>query len=681
MTLIAGVWWVSQGRAQSLLGEQIYQEGIVLYEQGRFEEAYQKFRQYESQGLPDKEFYVYFAVSAARSGHSDMVPILQRGLKRFPGDADLTLLLIQFLAEKQQFRQAMDYLKQARENVVPKEYNQFMGLLNFNEGVLLYQQGKKQESVSYFRKAIQYQPDEPRFYRNLAIVLWEVGQKEEATRVLEDAARRFPENREVARLLVYYYDKMGNLKALGEKLETLAKKSGKLEDYLVLGQYYLYTRNDLKARQLFAMLEQKFPRARDVYTVPAKYYQNILQYEVADSILSRMEKRFPGDTLVCRLKAQNFEQMDKLAEAAAYWQKCVQRAPKRLDFHWNLLRMLEKTDSTAYFSHLARMDSLFPQPAVRLKIALEWFQHHRYREAQRILSQIEPQMNDNPLVLTYLGLCEQHLGRDSLALDYFRRAIEGENAPPEAYFALARDAFRRNEIKQSEFYFNIALELLLQRLQQSQTQVTTQLQQSNLAANQLRIDDVVSEYQNDEAYLKTQIQWYLKVHSPEKSELLLQQLLERYPRNVYLRLVLADLALEKKNWEQAEKYLDDALYLSPKNVEVLRRKLLLARIQADDRQTYRLYLNLLYYNLKDFTEVDFQELIRLAEVRGELQNLAQQMLILYRRHPNQALLKKYTERILRMIGDVELADKIAKPQPPVGINRFIPVRVAVRTER
>jgi tetratricopeptide (TPR) repeat protein len=377
--------------AQLFYAEQIYQEGIVLYEQGRFEDAYRKFQEYEQQGVPDKKFYVYFAVSAARSGHEDAVDILRRGLQRFPGDADLTLLLIQFLAEQHHFREAMEYLEKARPNIVPEEYRQFMGGLAFNQGVLLYQEGQKKASIPYFRQAVEYQPNEPRFIRNLAVVLWETGNQQEAIAVLEKGVRRFPNDKEMNRLLIAFYEKTQNLTALREKLEEWAHRSGELADYLVLGQFYLYTGAEPEARKLFKMLEQKFPHAREVYTVQVRFYQGLMQFQRADSVLSRMEKVFPADTLTCRLKAENFEKMEKLSEAARYWQKCTQLAPKKEDFHFRLLRTLEKTDTTAYFRHLTVMDSLFQKPEVRLKIALEWYRHGKYNRAQVILKGVREQ--------------------------------------------------------------------------------------------------------------------------------------------------------------------------------------------------------------------------------------------------------------------------------------------------
>ncbi len=664
--------------AQLFYAEQIYQEGIVLYEQGRFEDAYRKFQEYEQQGVPDKKFYVYFAVSAARSGHEDAADILRRGLQRFPGDADLTLLLIQFLAEQHRFLEAMEYLEKARPHIVPEEYRKFMGGLAFNQGVLLYQEGKKKASIPYFRKAVEYQPEEPRFVRNLAVVLWETGNQKEAIAVLEKGVRRFPNDKEMNRMLIAFYEKTQNLTALREKLEQWAQRSGELADYLVLGQFYLYTGAEQQARKLFQMLEKKFPRAREVYTVQVRFYQGLMQFQRADSVLTRMEKMLPADTLTCRLKAENFEKMEKLSEAARYWQKCTQLSPKKENFHFRLLRTLEKTDSTAYFRHLMVMDSLFQKPEVRLKIALEWYRHGRYDRARVILEGVREQLPKNPVVLTYLGLCLQHVGSDSTAMDLFRQALQIGSAPPEAYFALAHGMFQQGKQKECDFYFFLGMELLLQRLQQSQTATTSQLKKENLGGNSLTVENVVEAYLDDETFLKEQIQWYLKVHSDRESQELLEQLLQRYPRNVYLRLVLADMAMEAHNWAEAEKYLNDVLYLQPRNLQAVRRKLLLAKLQLNNREAYRLYLNLLYRDASSFTETDFRELIRLAQLTGQMDNLAQQLVVLYRRKSNVPLLKKFAVEVLELTGKKDLARKIQESSPSAGMSglqQFVPIVV------
>jgi tetratricopeptide (TPR) repeat protein len=649
-------------RAQT--GASFYlQEGIKAYQQGDFEKAYQNFRQYEPIGQPDKTFYVYFAMSADRSGRDEAVSILERGLRRYPGDSDLTLVLVQLLGQKKEFRKAIAFLKKAKASIASEEYKRLLGVLNFNAGVQLYQQNRKKESVAYFEQAATLQPDEPRFVRNLAIVLWETGQKQRAIRLLEKALKRFPEDADVNRLLITFYQKTGDVRKLQTRLEENARRSKSLNDYLALQQFYLLTGNESKARALFRKLQREFPDKKEIYLTPVRYYRRVFQYERADSVLSQMEKRFPGDTLVCSLKARNYEDMDSLKQAAAYWQKCLARYPYKSDWHFRLLDDLWQIDSTRYFAHLKKMESLLSDSESRLHIALKWMEHRRYRNALPILRQLVRFDSTNGLFLTYLGLCYARQGQDSLAVQTFRRAIRTGDAAPQAYLGLAHYAWRRGESKKSDFYFSAGLEQLLASLKEQQGQLLLQVKKATSTENAQKLKRLVAANEDYEQLLKDELHWYQKHHPPTQTEAFLNRLLQRFPKNAFLRLLLADLMLQQGNFSQAQHYVDDVLFMKPDWPQALRFKIRLAKAQGDTQAVFRGYLNLLYHHSGQMTRKDFRALIESARAIGQIKNLAQQLLLLHERHPENQLLKEFTIEALHLAGDHARARQVAAEKP------------------
>ncbi len=638
---------------------QYWLNGVDFYQKGNFEEAYRNFSLYEKQGGTNKDFYVYFAMSAARAGYGDQIAILERGLLRYPGDADLTLILVQFLSREKRFSEAIHFLTKAKAHVLPDEYKRIMGILVFNQGVLLYQQNKKKKSVPYFRKALSYQPGEARFVRNLAIVLWETERKKEAVKLLENSVRLFPDDRNMNRLLIEFYRKSNRLGKLQTKLEELAHKSGKLEDYLVLGQFYLQTGNSEKSKALFKMLEKKYPRQRKIYLIRTKFYGALLQYKRVDRVLSDMEDHFPQDTLVFRLKAENYEKMDSLQAAIRYWEKSVQKIPTKAEWHFRLLKDLFKTDSTAYYRHLQEMEALLTDPASRLKMAMEWYRHKRWPKALSLFKNILQSDAHNPLALAYAGLCNRQLGRDSLSVHYFRQAIEQPSALPEAYFGLARMEFMKAGPRQSDFYFAIGLEVLLDHIRQSQMTALKELNKDNGLMDRKKMTVIADEYEDYEGLLKNELNWFLKHHSRDKAQRFLKKLLRRFPKNRFIRLALSDILSEEGNYRQAENYLDDVLFMHPGDPQALRRKIHLAQEQGKDEGLYRIYLNLLYHDKTNFTNNDFRHLIELAKKDGQIKNLARQLLILYEHNGSNSLLKTYVVEALHLAGEHRKARKIA----------------------
>ncbi len=663
--LTVAVWLLLfVGSAWTQTGASFYlQEGIKAYQQGDFEKAYQNFRQYEPIGQPDKTFYVYFAMSAAKSGRDEAIPILERGLRRFPGDSDLTLVLVQFLGQKKEFRKAIEFLKKAKASIAPEEYKRLLGILSFNAGVQLYQQNRKKESAAYFEQAATLRPDDPRFMRNWAVVLWEIGQKQRAIQVLEQALKRFPEDPDVNRLLITFYQKNGNLSKLQKRLEDNAHRSQSLNDYLALQQFYLLIGDQSKARALFQKLRKKFPREKEIYLTPIRYYRRVFQYERADTLLSVMEEHFPADTLVCTLKARNYEDMDSLKQAAAYWQKCLQRYPYQQDWHFRLLEDLWAIDSTRYFAHLKKMESMLTDTESRFRIALEWMRHKRYNNALTLLRQLVRFDSTNGLLLSYLGLCYARQGQDSLAVQTFRRAIRTGDATPQAYFGLAHYARRRGESQKSDFYFSAGLEKLLDLLRKKQGKLLALIQKSNDAQSAQKLQRLAAVSEDYEQLLKDELRWYQKHHSPAQTEAFLNRLLQRFPKNAFLRLLLAELLTEEKRYEQAQHYVDDVLFMKPDWVPALRLKIILAQKQGDNRTAFREYLNLLYHHLDECSAKDFRAMLELARTIGQLKNLAQQLLLLHRRHPQNQRLKQFTIEALHLAGDHARARQVAAEKP------------------
>jgi tetratricopeptide (TPR) repeat protein len=644
----------------SLYGQSTYNRGVNAFNLGNYEEAYRFFKLAETESRPDKQFYIYFAVCAEKAGYYDAADILRRGLKYFPGDADLSLVLVQYLSEENKFQPAMQTLENARENILPEEFNKLMAILAFNEGVRLYQKNSKSKSLAYFRKAVHYNDKDPRFIRNLAVVLWETGKKEDAISLLEKYLPHFADDADMNSLLLAFYQKSGNLTKLQSQLEKRLRTSSKIEDYLALQQFYLLTSNDNKANELFDKMEKIFPKEKKIYLTPIRYYRRIFLYDRADSLLNRMQRQFPYDTLVCKLKAENYEDMDSLKQAVKYWHKCLKLHGNKPDWHFRILKDLKKTDSLWYAAYLDTMKTVLTSAEDRFKTALILRNDKRIKEAKAILEDLYSADPSDGATLTYLGLCCQEAGQDSQAVYYFEKAISEKNALPQAYMALAHHFGKNGEIKKSDDYFKLGLDLLLKKLSQTQKKIVKPLQSNLLdTSRKNNLSEVAEQYEDYEKLLKNELSRYVKIHSADNSRIFLSRMLESYPKNVFLRLLLCDLAIDSRQYDKAETLINDALFLKPGYPPALRRLITAARLQKDDTKLFRAYLTLLYQQPQEFSENDYRQLIETARRIGQLDNLSRQMVSLYRRDKGRKRLKRFTIECLHYAGNHEQARQIA----------------------
>ncbi len=653
-----------------------YDQGVQAYNHGRFAEAYRNFRLYEPIARPPKEFYVYFAMSALRSGHDDALQILRRGLKRFPGDPDLTLVAVQLLAEQKHFAQAMQLLQKARRRILPQEYRSLMGKLAFNRGVQLYQKGKKKESLAYFRQAVDLVKDDARFVRNLAVVLWETGSKKQAVQLLEQKIRLFPDDDQMNALLLTFYQKMGAAAKLQQRLESNARRTGRLDDYLILARFYLLSGNEAKANSLFKMLQKRFPQNKKVYLTWIDYYRKVFRYDKVEAILNEMHSRFSGDTLVCRLRAENFEAMDSLHQAADLWRECLQKYPHKAEWHFKLLQDLRKTDSVQYRIHLKEAERLLTDNQSRLRIALAYMGIKEFRQAMPILQQLVRFDSADGVSATYLGLCYRETGDDSLAAYWFRKAIANGNALPQAYFGLAHLAYEAGHKKQSDDYFTMGLERLLDRLRKAQKLTIAAVNREGASSSSGRSKRLFRTYEDDEQLLKRELRWYQNSHSAHEAVAFLEELLQRFPKNAFLRIMLAELYLDKKEYERANRLLNDVLFMKPTNERALRLKIKIAMLQGNALQAFRNYLNLLYHAPERFTAGDYRTLMETARKCGQMHNLAQQLLLLHEQRRGDSLLKQFTVEALHYAGDHAKARAVAaesSQKKSLGRQDFVPV--------
>ncbi len=555
----------------------LYGKAVTAYNSAKYETAYQNFKLLENKGIPQKEFYVYFAMSAKKAGHNDALEILRRGLQLYPGDNDLSIILAQQLSAEKKFKEAMDVLQKAKQSILPDEYNQMISILAFNEGVNLYRKNYKKKSLVYFKKAVDYNNHEPRFIRNLSIVLWETGETQEAVALLEKYLPQFADDSEMNKLLMAFYQKKGELKKLQNSLENNVQKNGKLTDYLILEQFYLVTGNENKANQLFESMKQLFPKNKEVYLTKVRYYRRVFRYYQADSVLAQLEKHFPQDTLVCKLKAMNYENMDSLKLAAYYWKKCSDIYPEKSQWYFNRLRNLKQVDSLQYAANLDSLANLLSADDDVLRLSILLLQNNQVNKSFQLLKKLNMSLPNNGTVKTYLGLCYQRLKSDSLAIVAFNEAIAAEDPLPQAYMSLSHYYWQSNNRVLSDKYFKLGLNLMLTIMRSAQNEILQSLNKNGLIGKSTSLNSTASEYENFEQLMRQELKWYMKNHSSADAQHFLSSLLKRYPKNVFLRLMLADLMINDNQTDQAAAYINDALFIKPGNPEALRKKFFLQK--------------------------------------------------------------------------------------------------------
>lgn len=99
-----------------------------------------------------------------------------------------------------------DYPRTDVDTILSPDYGIDAGTVAFYAGDFAYNLGKPEEAKEFYRKAVDYQYDEPdKCYHFIAMVEQEQGNDEEAYRVIEEAYRKYPKSLDILYDLINYY--------------------------------------------------------------------------------------------------------------------------------------------------------------------------------------------------------------------------------------------------------------------------------------------------------------------------------------------------------------------------------------------------------------------------------------------------------------------------------------------
>jgi len=123
--------------------------------------------------------------------HAEAEAIGRSVLSLFPDHADSLHLMGLLALHRQQFDQAVEFLSQAiRRDPKP--------LYLTSLGTTLLSQGRREEGVQVFDKAVQLRPDDAELWKNLGVALVEAGRPDQAILTLEQALKLNPRHWDAA---------------------------------------------------------------------------------------------------------------------------------------------------------------------------------------------------------------------------------------------------------------------------------------------------------------------------------------------------------------------------------------------------------------------------------------------------------------------------------------------------
>lgn len=152
--------------------------GLAYVLQGRTDDGFRIFDGLESEGPTEREYYVSRTVAHLfRGDWQEALAVVEDGIRRFPGDADLMQWLGNALEKAGRPTEAMEKYRQAL-SLRPDLYQAEEAL-----GHLLARSGKPAEAAQHLSRSAEIRPDRPQPIRALALLSEAQGDRSESLRL------------------------------------------------------------------------------------------------------------------------------------------------------------------------------------------------------------------------------------------------------------------------------------------------------------------------------------------------------------------------------------------------------------------------------------------------------------------------------------------------------------------
>lgn len=307
---------------------------------------------------------------------------------------------------------------------------------------------------------------------------------------------------------------------------------------LLLGKIYSAKKMSNEAMSQFNQLLKINPKSEEAYLALAREYVLRKDYDAAILSLTRMKKVLPNSLAADYYLGSIYSGFKKnFSKAEEVFQQIVQENPEEIKA-WQALGQiyLEANDLAEALKVYLALEKLIPEDiATQLRLGLLFYEIKNYDEASLRFQKILEANPNSDRIQYYLGVINQIQQKDNEALSYFKQVL------PESSF-YKESVIRAVIILQDQGKIQEALEIT---------------QQAVLAKPEMtEFYDVLSSL-------------FTSLENHEKSVAILQEALDKYPRDEKLHFALGVAYDKKGDTENAIKSMKKVLEINSQHASAL----------------------------------------------------------------------------------------------------------------
>ena len=409
------------------------QWGVLEQRMGNSDSALEWFNRATDVRVDSPSISIALIDGLVQAGHYEpaMAYIKERLLLQ-PDDVDLLLRLTNVQRSLGDFSGAIGTLLQAEQREVQDDR------LAAALGELYLTQGRPREALAAFQQALNLQPGEPSYYRQVSDIWRSQGDNTHALEVLESGVENAIEPTALYASMAEIYLLLGDDAAAERVLETAMERLGEKSELLIaLGAFYEAT-GSKKVETWYEDLLVNHPNDAGVYVALGDFYQQSGQLEAATGAVQTAIDLNPQDAGQHAVLANLYADIGEVENAIDSYNRALALAPTQIELYSALAALYSEQEMTAKAAEtFTRGMSIEPTNGTFLmEYANFLLDEDQPEQAQEILDRAD-HLAPTAEMLVARAEIRIRLGQDDQAVNDLQTALQKEPGSIEAYIALS----------------------------------------------------------------------------------------------------------------------------------------------------------------------------------------------------------------------------------------------------
>lgn len=542
-------------------GQSAYQNAISDFESGNYKSAALGFEKYFEENPSDVVAFQYLVNSYLQlKEYQKAIPIIENGIKEFPINNDLKLILAKLYLNERLFLKSEKILVVLeKQNFEPSEVKDLLSKIYFNFAIVEVEKSENAKAIENLQKAEKYGMKNPELYALKSQSY--IAQKDNgnAEKTIDEGLKYFSQSELLQRTKAILLIEEKKYEDAIEIIEPIwGRNKSDLDVGLQLAILYRAKNKVKSAFDIYNTLLEIYPKERRIYNDMKSYFILLGKQSDLRQLLENMKTVFPNDKSLDYEIAESYIHESQDSTAILKYEEMQNENGLSVELVLKLSELYEKT------SQIQRANKLL-NSAIEAKIydkkiflnlgknleSIDDFEFARLAY-QRFISAYP---NDSE---AFLKMGELYKSKENYekAKDYFKEGLDIEESP-ELLFGLAEIYKQEKDAKTAVDFYKKVFLISVDKISENQNIVKTKI--SNSKSLQAMNDDSVNSIsketiENLKSIVETSFENIIDLANAYEAETVVSQKLSENPHSSILLYFQAEIFFKRNELNDAEKY-------------------------------------------------------------------------------------------------------------------------------